>query len=97
MTETITITTNSDMAQSTLDRIEIEHGHWYSYGRDGRETTRPNEVGLSASMESSGRGFRARFTDSDGDYGWGPLGRTKIEAAMLLLAETVGVDRAEKE
>ena len=72
------VDTDNLMVQETLDRIEIEHGHWYSYGMDGRETTRQDEMGPGWDMESSGRGFRAKFIDSDGDYGWGPLGRTKI-------------------
>jgi hypothetical protein len=82
--------TNSDRADTVLARVEIGHGTWTSYGYDGRMTT---EACDWPSAARDGKGFRARFRDNacGGDYAWGPLGRTKIEAVALLLAEYAGV------
>ena len=74
---------------SIIEKITAKKGAWVSYGNDGRHTT--HEAGLSPGIrrEDAGIGWRARFTDDPhgGDYGWGPLGGTREEAIINLLAE----------
>ena len=92
MINTITIDTDSEMAWATLARIDVRRGKWFS---DGRETTSPNDVGEGADIEFPGRGWRARFIGRNGDYGWGPLGKTAQQSVILLMAEFIEYDKPE--
>lgn len=80
--------TDNEMARDTLSRIETVCGDWIAYGGDGRLIA---DVLDAVCQEAAGSGFRARFVDGPhgGDYGWGPLGQTEIEAVALFLAEYV--------
>ena len=81
-------TATSHSANETLNRIETEDGIWTSYGNDGRLT-----VGSCTAIhqEDAGIGCRARFKflADTGDYGWGPLASTAMEAIMLCMAEFI--------
>lgn len=92
---TINIPTTSDMASDALKRIEVYRGQWYSYGRDGRSTMDLKSLSESAEIEPLGRGWRARFIGRNGDYGWGPLGKTAQQSVILLMAEFIEYDKPE--
>jgi hypothetical protein len=82
-----------------LDKVTAENGKWVAYGNDGRHTTDEDTLGPATRRDDAGIGWRARFTDdpNGGDYGWGPLGGTREEAIINLLAERLELAQDELE
>lgn len=76
-------------ARTLLAKVHAEDGAWVAYGNDGRHTNDEASLSEDTRRDDAGIGWRARFSDDPigGDYGWGPLGSTREEAIINLLAE----------
>lgn len=84
---------------SIIEKITASNGTWVAYGNDGRLTADEGSLSPGARRDDAGIGWRARFTDDPhgGDYGWGPLGDTREEAIINLLAERLELAQDELE
>jgi len=84
---------------SILAKIDTKTGSWVAYGNDGRHTTDEDSLSPGTRRDDAGIGWRARFTDDPNgeDYAWGPLGGTREEAIINLLAERLGLAQEELE